>query len=132
MGAAAAREGDKVAGIDTHIVLVPSLSGMTPTPVTLPFAGKVTSKTSSDVSIEGKAAATVDSVAENDPKHVPPPGTTFQRQPSDKGTISAGSTTVTINGKGAARVGDAVRTCNDPKDIDAAKVTSGAGKVTIG
>lgn len=67
------------------------------------------------------------------PPHIPvPPGTSFVRAPSNRGTVSAGSSSVTINGKAAARIGDPVRTCNDPRDLDAAKITSGARTVTIG
>lgn len=134
MGAPAARKEDKVSGGDTHVVLVPSPGGPVPTPLSPhPFVGRITSATSPNVTIEGKAAATVGSVAVNDPKHVPlPPGTSFARPPSNRGTISAGSRTVTINGKAAARVGDKVRTCNDPVDLDTSVVVSGAGTVTIG
>jgi uncharacterized Zn-binding protein involved in type VI secretion len=134
MVAPAARKGDRVAGADTHVVLVPSPGGPVPTPLyPHQFAGQITSGTSTDVTIEGQAAATVGSVAENKPKHVPlPPGTSFQRPPSNKGTVSAGSATVTVNGQAAARLGDAVRTCNDPKDLDAATVVSGARTVTVG
>jgi uncharacterized Zn-binding protein involved in type VI secretion len=134
MGPAAARKDDRVTGADTHVVLVPSPGGPVPTPLAPhPFSGPITSETSPDVTIEGKAAATVGSVAENRPKHVPlPPGTAFQRPPSNRGTISQGSRTVTINGKAAARVGDPVRTCNDPTDADTSVVVTGAKKVTIG
>ena len=77
--------------------------------------------------IEGQPAATVDSVAENSPKHLPvPPGTSFVTTPSNRGTVSSGSGSVRIHGKAAARVGDPVRTCNDPVDRDGAKITTGA------
>ena len=55
----------------------------------------------------GMPAATVGSTAENAPPHIPvPPGTSFQKPPSNRGTIQAGSATVMINGKPAARSGD--------------------------
>jgi uncharacterized Zn-binding protein involved in type VI secretion len=134
MKALAARQTDKVVGSDTHLVLVPSGAGSVPT--LLPghvFSGQIGSKTWDDVQIEGQPAATVDSVAENSPKHLPvPPGTSFVKTPSNRGTVSRGSGSVTVRGKAAARVGDPVRTCNDPVDRDGAKITTGASKVWIG
>jgi uncharacterized Zn-binding protein involved in type VI secretion len=134
MRALAARQTDKVVGSDTHLVLVPSGTGSVPT--LLPghvFSGQISSKTWSDVQIESQPAATVDSVAQNSPPHLPvPPGTSFVKTPSNRGTVSRGSSSVTIRGKAAARVGDPVRTCNDPVDKDGAKITTGASKVWIG
>jgi uncharacterized Zn-binding protein involved in type VI secretion len=132
-GQPAARKDDPVAGVDIHIVLVPSPSGTTPTPLPHKFSGKLTEQLSDDVHIDGRKAATVGSVAPNDPKHTPtPPGTSFQRPPSNRGTVSAGSGSVLINGRKAARAGDAVRTCNDPVDSDTATITAGSDKVLIG
>jgi uncharacterized Zn-binding protein involved in type VI secretion len=134
MGQLAARQTDKVVGSDTHLVLVPSGTGAVPT--LLPghvFSGMITSRTWSDVKIDGQPAATVDSVAQNAPPHLPvPPGTSFAKPPANRGTVSGGSRSVNIHGKPAARLGDPVRTCNDPIDRDAAKITSGAKSVTIG
>jgi uncharacterized Zn-binding protein involved in type VI secretion len=130
----AARQTDTVLGSDTHLVLVPSASGSTPT--LLPghvFSGQIESQTWSDVRIEGKPAATVDSVARNDPAHTPvPPGTSFVNPPSNRGSVSRGSGSVHIHGKAAARQGDPVRTCNDPTDVDGAAIVAGARSVTIG
>jgi uncharacterized Zn-binding protein involved in type VI secretion len=135
MAQPAARQTDKVAGSDTHVVLVPSPPGQ-PVPTSLPghiFSGLITSGTSADVTIEGLAAAMVDSVAQNIPPHLPvPPGTSFVTPPSNRGKVSRGSSSVTINGKAAARQGDAVRTCNDPVDVDAATIAGGARSVMIG
>jgi uncharacterized Zn-binding protein involved in type VI secretion len=134
MGQLAARQTDQVVGSDTHLVLVPSVTGSVPT--LLPghvFSGRIGSKTWSDVKIEGQPAATVDSVAQNVPPHLPvPPGTSFVKPPSNRGTVSSGSSSVKIHGKAAARLGDPVRTCNDPVDKDGAKITSGAKSVRIG
>lgn len=133
MGQPAARQTDQVTGSDTHLVLVPSPTGTVPTLITgFPFSGQIGSKTWSDVKIVGRPAATVDSVAQNVPPHVPPPGTSFARSPSNRGTVSSGSSSVKIHGKAAARLGDPVRTCNDPTDKDAATITSGASSVRIG
>jgi uncharacterized Zn-binding protein involved in type VI secretion len=133
-GQPAARQDDQVIGIDIHVVLVPNPPAIpTPTPLPHPFSGKLISELSGDVRIENRAAATVDSVAKNDPPHKPtPPGTSFQRPPSNRGTVSRGSGSVLINGKKAARAGDPVRTCNDPTDRDAAAIVTGSTKVLIG
>lgn len=130
----AARKTDQVLGSDTHLVLVPSGTGTVPT--LLPghvFSGRIETKTWLDVRIEGQPTATVDSVARNDPPHTPvPPGTSFAKPPSNRGSVSRGSGSVNIHGKSAARQGDPVRTCNDPTDRDAATITSGAKSVNIG
>jgi uncharacterized Zn-binding protein involved in type VI secretion len=105
--------GDLVVGTDTHVVMVPSPGGPIATPTPLPFSGSIRSGCSTDVLIDGKPAAVVGSVAVNDPPHVPPNGT-FQVPPTNQGTVAAGSPTVLINGKPAARANDRVLTCNDP------------------
>jgi uncharacterized Zn-binding protein involved in type VI secretion len=133
MGMPAAKEGDKVVGVDTHIVLVPAPPAPpVPTPLPHPFTATINGGLSADVKIEGKAAATVDSTADNSPAHTPtPPGTGFQSPPSNKGTIKFGSATVKINGKAAARNGDKANTCNDPSDLPMGTVIA-AGTVMIG
>jgi uncharacterized Zn-binding protein involved in type VI secretion len=132
MGSPAARRTDQVVGSDTHIVLVPSPPGAAlPTPG-FPFSGRIGSETWDDVRIESQPAATVGSVVRNVPPHVPPPGTSFAHPPSNRGSVSQGSSSVKIHGKDAARLGDPVRTCNDPVDLDAAAITSGAKSVNIG
>lgn len=134
MGAPAARLTDTVTGADTHVVMVPSPSGSVPTPVPgHPFSGTLTSGASGDVTIDGLAAAVVGTKATNAPPHVPmPPGTAFARTPANSGEVSQGSSSVTINGKAAARLGDKVRTCNDPRDLETSAITSGSGTVRIG
>src|SRR5918911_1500015 len=108
MGQPAAKQGDQIVAVDTHIVMVPSPSGQTPAPMPHPFAGVISGGLSADVKIMGLPAATVGSTADNTPPHVPlPPGTAFQKPPSNKATIQVGSPTVKINGKMAARNGDA-------------------------
>jgi len=115
MSQPAAKQGDLIVGIDTHIVMVPSPAGPVPTPMPMPFSGQLDGGLSDDVLIEAKAAAVKGSTASNTPAHVPAAGP-FQKPPSNKGTINAGSTTVLFNGKPAARSGDAALTCNDPGD----------------
>ena len=133
MGQPAAKQGDQVVAVDTHIVMVPAPPGPpTPTPLPHPFAGKIAGALSSDVKIMGKPAATVGSTADNTPSHQAlPPGTSFQKAPTNKATIQAGSTTVKINGKAAARAGDKARTCNDPADLPVGTVVA-VGTVMIG
>jgi len=131
MGQPAAKQGDQIVAIDTHIVMVPGAPPV-PTPLPHPFSGMLNGNLSSDVNIMGKAAATVDSTADNSPAHIPtPPGTTFQKPPANKGTIKMGSPTVKINGKMAARNGDIAETCNDPADLPVGQVIA-VGTVMIG
>ena len=132
MGQPAAKKGDQIIAVDTHIVMVPSPGGPVPTPLPHPFAGIINGGVSSDVNIMGMAAATVDSTADNTPPHIPtPPGTSFQKPPSNKATIKIGSPTVKINGKMAARNGDTAETCNDPSDLPVGTVIA-VGTVFIG
>lgn len=117
----AAKHGDSVLGIDTHVVLLPAPGGTAPTPVVIPFTGLLSRELSPNVIVEHRAAATKDSVADNTPAHMPPGGP-FQTPPHDSGTIVKGSATVLINNKQAARSTDPVRTCNDPADAETAVV----------
>lgn len=133
MGQIAAKQGDKVVAVDTHIVMVPALPGPpVPTPLPHPFNGVINGALSSDVKIMGQPAATVNSTADNLPSHIPtPPGTAFQKPPANKATIKVGSQTVKINGNAAARLGDSATTCNDPADMPAGTVIA-IGTVFIG
>jgi uncharacterized Zn-binding protein involved in type VI secretion len=130
MGQPAAKQGDRIVAVDTHIVLVP---GTPPTaPLPHPFSGIIGGSLSNNVRIMGRPAATVGSTADNVPPHIPtPPGTSFQKPPANKGTVQIGSATVRINGKAAARNGDRAMTCNDPEDLPAGTVVA-AGTVSIG
>jgi len=131
MGQPAAKQGDQIVATDTHIVMVPGTLPV-PTPLPHPFVGIISGGLSSDVKIMGMPAATVGSTADNTPPHIPtPPGTTFQKPPSNKATIQIGSATVKINGKMAGRHNDAAMTCNDPADLPNGKVIA-VGTVMIG
>jgi uncharacterized Zn-binding protein involved in type VI secretion len=123
VGQPAAKQGDTVTATDTHIVLVPSPGGPVPTPTPLPFAGQITSGCSTTVFIDGMPAAVVGSGATNLPPHIPPSGS-FANPPTNKATISMGSTTVAIDGKPAARNGDPALTCNDPAPLPNGTVTA--------
>jgi uncharacterized Zn-binding protein involved in type VI secretion len=132
MGQPAAKQGDQVVAVDTHIVMVPAAPSPVPTPLPHPFTGIINGGLSGDVNIMGMPAATVDSTADNTPAHIPtPPGTTFQKPPANKATIKLGSPTVKINGKMAARNGDMALTCNDPADLPNGQVIA-VGTVFIG
>jgi uncharacterized Zn-binding protein involved in type VI secretion len=132
MGQPAAKEGDQVSGVDTHIVMVPSGPALVPTPLPHSFSGKLNGALASSVKIAGKAAAVVGSTADNSPTHQPTsPGTSFSNPPANKATIKMGSSTVKIEGKAAARNGDTATTCNDPSDLPVGTVIA-AGTVNIG
>jgi len=130
MSQPAAKQGDKVIAIDTHIVMIPSPGGPVPTPTPAPFSGELSDNLSADVLMDNKQAATEGSVAMNSPEHVPVGGP-FQKPPSNKGTIKSGSGGVLINNKKAARTGDTATTCNDPADTAGGTVI-GSGTVMIG
>lgn len=116
MGKPAAKMGDLVVGTDVHIVLVPSSGGPVPTPMSLPFAGRITDGCCATVLIAGQPAAVLGSVARNLPPHVAPSGR-FATEPTNQGTVLGTAATVLIGGKPAARAGDRVMTCNDPAPL---------------
>jgi uncharacterized Zn-binding protein involved in type VI secretion len=121
----AAKQGDSVLALDTHIVQPPPPA--TPVPGPYPFNGTIDGNLSQDVTIEGMPAATLGSTATNTPPHIPIGGT-FVNPPTNQGTIITGSGTVTINGQPAARAGD---TCNDPVSLPVGTVEA-VGTVSIG
>lgn len=128
MGPPAARQGDRIVALDMHMIQPPGPTS--PVLVPHPYSGVIDGATSTDVTIGGAAAAMVDSTATNTPPHIPIGGT-FVNPPSNKATVTKGSTTVTINGKAAARAGDPAKTCNDPVDLPAGAVVA-TGQVFIG
>ncbi|GIE89672.1 PAAR domain-containing protein [Actinoplanes regularis] len=131
MGAPAARQNDPVTGTDVHILLVPSPGGPVPTPTPMPFTGRLLAGLSADVLVDGLPVATIGSVAHNLPPHVPAAGP-FSRPPTNQGRVLAGSTTVLVNGKGVARLGDPVLTCNDPADLPNGTIAAGSADVLVG
>ena len=128
MGQPAAKQGDQVTATDTHLIQPPGTAP--PAPIPHPFTGIIDGALSADVKVMGLPAATVDSTATNTPAHVPQGGA-FVAPPANRGTIRMGSATVKINGKAAARNGDAAMTCNDPADLPVGTVVA-AGTVMIG
>jgi uncharacterized Zn-binding protein involved in type VI secretion len=112
MSKPAAKQGDRIQAVDSHIIQPPPPA----TPVLVPghvFAGVIDGSLSGDVNIEGLPAATLGSTATNTPPHIPLGGT-FVNPPTNRGEIIAGSASVLINNKPAARAGDRALTCNDP------------------
>jgi uncharacterized Zn-binding protein involved in type VI secretion len=129
MGKPAAKQGDRIQAVDTHIIQPPPPA----TPVLVPghvFSGILDGSLSSDVRIESRAAATVGSTATNTPPHIPLGGT-FVNPPTNRGQVIAGSATVFINKKPAARAGDRALTCNDPVPLPVGSVVA-TSKVLIG
>ena len=122
-GKPAAKQGDKVVGVDVHIYMIPSPGGPVPTPLPSPFNGTIDASCSMDVKIMGMPAATEGSMATNMPPHMPQGGP-FQKPPTNKGKVQMGSMTVKINGKAAARAGDPAMTCNDPADAPTGAVVA--------
>jgi uncharacterized Zn-binding protein involved in type VI secretion len=130
MGQPAAKQGDQVMATDTHIVMIPSPGGPVPTPLPHPFTGILDGSLSPDVNVQGKPAAVQGSTATNTPSHIPQGGP-FQKPPANRATVQAGSGTVLINGKPAARNGDPCLTCNDPADVPGGTIIA-AGTVMVG
>ena len=132
MRQAAAKQADQIIALDVHVVYVPIGSVTLAIPWPHPFTGVINGALSSNVNIMKRPAATVDSTADNTPPHIPTlPGMSFQNAPRNRGRITAGSRSVTINGKAAARHGDVAETCNDPEDQPIGQV-SAVGSVLIG
>lgn len=111
----AAKLGDTVVAVDTHLVMVPSPGGPIPTPVPSPFQGRLVENLCPTVMVDNMPVATCGSVALNSVLHVPAGGP-FQRPPSNRGSVKKGSETVFAGGKAIARMGDLAETCNDPQD----------------
>jgi uncharacterized Zn-binding protein involved in type VI secretion len=119
----AAKEGDKVVGVDMHLV-----DG---SPAPFPFEGKLDGELSEDVLFDDKPAATIDSTVKNQRPHVPPPTKKFDKPPHNKGVVIEGNARVLVNDKPVARSGHLVKTCNDPQDLPTAKIIA-EGTVEVG
>src|SRR5262249_54744761 len=131
MGTPAAKQGDEIKATDTHMVVVPTSP---PTQVLAPhaFGAVIDGALSDNVRINQRKAATVGSTATKREPHAPAaPGTAFVKPPANRGSISAVTRTVRINGKAAARDGDIAETCNDAADAPIGVVVA-SGNVRIG
>ena len=127
MGSPAARRTDKVAGSDTHIVLVPCPAAGAPVPTSaarprllrpdrLRHLRRRHDRGPARRDRRTRWPATRRRTCRS--RRAPP----SLEPPSNRGTVSARLRRAsTINGKAAARLGDPVRTCNDPRDRDAAQ-----------
>jgi len=134
MGKPAARQGDKIVGVDIHITLIPAAAGApVPTPLPYPFSGALSSGLSQNVRVNGRPAATIGSGATNTPPHIPQGGS-FSVPLTNSGKVIAGSGRVKINGKPAARQGDLAQTCTDapPPAPPSVVVVPGGLPVLIG
>ena len=123
MGMPAAKQGDRITATDQHTVLIPSPTGTVPQVESLPFTGIIDSTLSATVSVDGRPAAVVGSMATNTPPHVPIGGT-FAVEPTNKGVITSGSGTVFFDGLPAARSADRAITCNDPVPAEVGTVVA--------
>lgn len=124
----AAKQGDLIIAQDTHLIVMPN-GATAPVPGHI-FNGVLSEALSADVNIMGVPAATVDSIADNTPPHLPLGGS-FSKFPTNKGKVMQGSSSVMINGRSAARNGDVAETCNDPVDLPNGKIVA-VGTVMIG
>ena len=129
MGKPAAKQGDRITALDTHIIQPPPPATPSPVPGHV-FSGIIDGGLSSNVNISGAPAAVVGSTATNTPPHIPIGGS-FVNPPTNRGQIVTGSTTVSINKKPAARAGDKALTCNDPVPLPVGSVVA-TGNVLIG
>jgi len=133
MGAPVATQTGQVVAVDTHIVLVPTPGGPVPTPLPHPFNGQIQGATVPTVNVGGQPVAVQDSIAINQPPHIPtPPGASFQAPPKNQGKVLSASMTVFAGGKGVARIGDTVMTCNDPADMPVGSIVAAPGTVFAG
>ena len=123
MGKPVAKQGDRVVGIDTHIVLVPVPGGTIPTPMPLAFSGSLEDSLSTTMSIDNKRVALKGSGATNTPAHIPIGGS-FQKPPSNRATVSNGSSTVFVDNKALARANDTAQCCSDPNDQDTGHIVA--------
>lgn len=125
-----AKRGDRVVGMDTHIVMIPGPGAPVPTPQPLPFSGPLSEDLSSTVLVDDAEAATLGSKARNTPPHVPMGGS-FKSPPSNEATVKAGSSTVLADNRPIARANDSAECCNDPADAPTGHVVA-AGTVLAG
>jgi len=130
MAKPAAKQGDRVIGIDTHVVMVPSPAGPVPTPMPMRFDGRALQRAEHHrlhLQPAGGHRGQRGPLAPRPTSH----GGPFQKPPSNEATVQTGSARVRINDKPAARTGDPALTCNDPADAPNGSVI-GSGRVFVG
>ncbi|NEO37714.1 MAG: hypothetical protein F6J90_15810 [Moorea sp. SIOASIH] len=119
MGQPAARKGDLVVTSCTHQVQgqPPAPAPPIVAPMPIPFQGKFEQKLSKKVKIGGKFVALKGSQGKTQVHPpIPPPGTSpikFVKEPNKTAEITKGSSSVKIEGKPVARIGDPVKTCSE-------------------
>ena len=111
----AAKLGDRIVAVDTHITLAPSPAGPVATPTPTPFDGPLVENLCATVMVDNMPVATDGSVALNRVPHAPTPGP-FQHPPKNRATVKVASCTVFAAGKRVAKATDPAETCNDPED----------------
>nr|MBP3282887.1 AHH domain-containing protein [Treponema sp.] len=127
-----AKQDDKVIGVDTHILMVPSPSGAVPTPFSHPFVGALKEDLAASVKIWNNKVATKNSVAKHLAGHVPTGPGPFQKTPDNKGKVTGGTEkSVKANGKEVAVIGSSVTTCNDIGMRDNSKVIAAGMAINI-
>ena len=92
------------------------------TPTPLPFDGILDGNLSPNVLVS-ITRGDGDSTATNTPRHVGP-GHVVRPPAEQPGVVVAGSATVFINKRAAARDSDAAKTCNDPVDLPVGHVVA--------
>ncbi len=97
-GLPAARSGDQIIGIDTHIIMIPTLLGPIPVPLPFPFSGRIDAGVSTSVLIGGNPAAVQGSTATNTPRHPLPGPAWFLNPPTNHSRVVGGSPNVLIGG----------------------------------
>ncbi len=129
MSRIAAKQGDLIVAVDTHLEQPPG--PVSPVPMPNPFSAPITTGVSANVLIGKRPAATLGSGGTNLPPHIPKIGT-FVNPPTNRATIITGSGTVLINKKPAAGMGDVAITCNDPTPLPVGRVIVPGDTVFVG
>lgn len=107
-----AKSGDLIQGTDVHTVVNSTTSETQPQ--SFPFSGAFIPATlEAKVKVNEMAVATINSQAENQPPHEPPPSDTFSDPPTNLGQLSSCRIKVKVNGKNVARDGDSCTTCTE-------------------
>ncbi len=112
MGGPAAVMGDRIVGVCAiHLIPNPASGAPQPGPP-LPFSAPVIQNVATTVLVGGKPAVVVGSTGYNTPPHVGlHPSDPFMVPTNQVGSVVAGSTTVLVENKPAARTGSACTMC---------------------
>lgn len=126
-----AKRGDRVVGVDTHIINVPSPAGPIPTPTPMSFDGRVNERAGATVFVDDESVALEGAAADNAAPHLPIGGT-FARSPDNTSTLSTGSDTVFAEDLAVVRATDRARCCDDLSSADNGHVIVAAATVFAG